>query len=120
MASHGPINSSDTFSGSVTSVSGATPKSSPTGQTQIPVNSRKPKKAAKWRNYADEAADREEQREGVKKQLFGSLTGDQYKDCDTLLAMGYSFEKAEELSEQMMLVMSGVCDWCGRRGGCGC
>jgi len=120
MASQGTINSSTSFSGPETSVSGATPKSSPAGQTQISVNSRKPKKAAKWRNLEAEDAAREAARENVKKKLFGSLTGDQVKDYETLRSMGYSSDAAENLSEQMLFAMSGVCDWCGRRGGCGC
>ena len=121
MASQGTINSSTSFSGPETSVSGATPKSSPTGQTQISVNSRKPKKTAKWRNLAAEEAAREEARAATKGRVFGSLTGDQYKDFETLLAMGFSPENADHLSEQMLLATAGDCDWCGRRrGNCPC
>jgi hypothetical protein len=91
----------------------------PPGQSIPPSNRRKPMYAA-WRDYRAEQDAKEAERTRTLNRLCSSLTGDYLDDVDSLMALGITEKKAEMLALEMECAMAGVCDWCGRKGGCPC
>jgi len=86
----------------------------------IPVSHRRKPAFAEWRNYQAELDAKEAERERSLNRLCGSLTGDYLDDVNTLMRLGVTESKAEMLALEMECAMTGVCDWCGRRGECPC
>lgn len=78
------------------------------------------KPLSSWRDYGAEQEAKESAQEKSRSLVASKMVGEYDDDVSTLMGMGMSEATAEMLALEMTCAMAGVCDWCGRKGGCSC